>query len=120
MKHPPQEADLVPGGKILTVGIGVIVATIVGVLVAYGIGACASAEPGSGWMSGNPPQPPREVNAMETAVFSVEAQGIELNQRAEEFLRRYSWVDRDKGTVRVPIEVAFDLFLTRQRKGAEK
>ena len=120
MRHPPQEADIVPGGKLLTVGIGVIVATIIGVFVAYGIGACASRETGTRWMSGNPVEPPREVSGMETAVFTAEAQGIELNRRAEEHLRRYTWVDRDKGIVRVPIEVAFDLFLTRQQKGGAK
>ncbi len=115
MKHPPQETDLVPGRRIAAATIGAVIATAAGVLIAYGVGDCASTDATTRWMSGSPPAMPREINAMETAVFAVEAQGVEANQRAEAHLASYGWVDEERGIIHVPIDVAFDLYLAGAR-----
>lgn len=115
MKHPPQEADIIPGRTIAGVGIGVIVAIVIGALAAYLIDACRTHE--LGYESIPHETMPAEVNAMETTVFASEAQGIESHGRAEQVLASYGWVDRDKQLVRVPIEVAFELLLARQYDG---
>lgn len=111
MKHPPQEADLVPGRMIAGVTVGVVVAIAAGVVIAWGIGRCSSA---GGVPDRTLGAPPHEVSSMERRVFSVQAQGIELDERADAFLSTYGWVDRDARTVHVPIGVAFDLYLARR------
>lgn len=116
MKHPPQQPDRIPGRTIFGVGIGVLVSTLLGLIVAFGIVECSSRGPGVRWRPSNPPHAPAEVNAMEMLPFSVEAQGIDMNGRAADLLSSYGWVDRDRGIVRVPIDVAFELLLARERE----
>jgi len=117
MIHPAQEQDVVPGRKLLVSGGALIAAIILCVLVAYGIGRCASYD----WSAARrtPAVPmPNEVNAMETSVIRSEAQGLETNQRAEEYLHTFGWVDPKQQIVHIPIEVAFQLYLERQVKPA--
>lgn len=116
MRNPPQQPDRVPGHTILGVGIGVIVSIVIGLLAAWGIADCTANEPAIAWNPSNPPRSPAEVNAMETAPFSNEAQGIEMHGHAARLLTTYGWVDRDRGIVHVPIDVAFDLLLARERQ----
>jgi hypothetical protein len=116
MIHPPQEPDLVPVRNVSAIGLGVILVIAACCLVALGIESCgtrgrAPERPASG------PEIPEDVSDIETRVFAVQAQGLEANQRAEQLLSRYSWVDRDRGIIRVPVEVAYQLLLERQRGG---
>ncbi|HEX7836425.1 MAG TPA: hypothetical protein VF469_03130, partial [Kofleriaceae bacterium] len=115
MKHPVQEPNTVPAGPIAGTIIGVVVAIGIGALVAHGILAWRTDV-----LAGDPSAPaeqmrgvPPEVNAMETLPFSVEAQGLASHQVAESHLSSYGWIDRDHRIVRVPIDVAFDLYLAR-------
>jgi hypothetical protein len=117
VRHPPQERDILPGRRISAVVIGAVLATIAGVLVAYAIGRCRARELGVDWI----PPPPRpqirsEVNAVETRPFALQAQGLEGNRTAEDWLSSYGWVDRERRIIHVPIEVAFDLYLARQQE----
>jgi hypothetical protein len=116
MRHPPQEADLIRGGAVTGVAIGVVLATILGVWVAWGIGSCTTRELGGRWARAGTAgeRVPPEVNAIETGTFRAQAQGIELNRRTEAYLSTYGWVDRNRGIVHVPLDVAFDLYLARQ------
>ena len=116
MKHPPQEADIIPGGKSAGVIVATIIAIVIGVLTAYGLGRCKARELGVAWSPPSRPQVPAEVNAMETGYFAVEAQGLEMHGVADDWLSTYGWVDRDTQIIRVPIEVAFELYLARQRE----
>jgi hypothetical protein len=110
MKHPPQEHDAVQGRGIVAVAIAVIVATVAGVLVAYGLGRWSAED----WpVTSILPLPP-EVSAMETGLFDLEAQGLEMNQRATQHLDSYGWVQEEAGLVRVPIDVAIELVLKRE------
>jgi hypothetical protein len=112
MKHPPQERDLVPGRTIAGISVGVIAATIAGVLVAWGILRCDARDLER--LSARPREVPEEVSGIERTLFQLEAQGLEQNQRAAAHLSSYGWVDRDRGLVRIPIEAAFRALLERQ------
>ncbi len=116
MKHPPQEPDVLPGRAITGVGAGVVLATVVGVLIAMGIGRCRSRQLGHEWVPamGRPPIT-GNINAIETSPFSVEAQGLDEHQREDAWLHGYGWIDRAHQTVHVPIDVAIGLYLSTQQ-----
>jgi hypothetical protein len=119
MIHPPQEPDIVPGRKIAVVGAGTVIATIIGVLVAYGIGSCRLR--GLGLELTEAREPVRdEVNAIERSVFVGEAQGLEDHRRVEAVLGSYGWVDRQQQIVRIPIERAYAIVQARQRTRAAR
>ena len=111
MRHPLQEPDVVRGRRVGGIAAGVVIATIVGVLVSWGIERYTSGDPNR---LRTVKRIPGDVSGIETRPFTVEAQGIEGNLRAEAVLSSYGWVDRHAGVVHVPIEVAFDLYLERR------
>ena len=115
MIHPPQEQNVVPGRRIAVVGVAAIVATAAGAFVAYGIGSCRTRELATEGQAAQGPAIPADVHGMETRVFTVEAQGLDTHEQAEAQLTHYGWVDRDRGIVHVPIDVAFALYLSRER-----
>ncbi|MGE5181574.1 MAG: hypothetical protein ACM31C_05915 [Acidobacteriota bacterium] len=117
MKHPSQEPNVVPAGFITTVLGSVIAVIVLSCVIMRGIETWRTSD-----LHGNTSGPaeqmqgvPREVNAMETLPFSIEAQGIADNELAEGVLASYGWVDRAHGIVRVPIDVAVDLYLAGPR-----
>lgn len=118
MKHPPQEPDIVPGRTVTGVGIGVVVAVVLSVVIALSIGKCRSRQLGHVWVPPLAwPEIKGDINAMETRLFSVEAQGLAEHQRAEARLHGYGWIDRSRRIVHVPIDVAIDLYLKAQPGG---
>jgi hypothetical protein len=124
MKHPAQEPNLVPSNLVVAAIIGVIAAIAIGCLAASAIATWRTAAqhsnpraPGER-MDGVPPEVvPPEVNAIETLPFSVEAQGLASHRLAEAWLSGYGWVDRGRRIVRVPIDVAFDVYLAKLASG---
>lgn len=117
MKHPAQEPDIVPSGLVTLVIGGVILAIAIGVTVMWGIARYRTSE-----LRGDPTAlaeqrfgVPREVNAMEMVPFTEEAQGLASHELSEKVLNSYGWVDEKRQIVRVPIGVAFDLYLARHR-----
>ncbi len=115
MKHPPQEPDLVPGRKIAGVAAGVVASTIAGVLAAWGIARCDARDVEDERFTRRVrDEASVEVNGIERALFRIEAQGLEMNQRAAAHLSSYGWIDRDRGIVRIPIEAAFQVVLARR------
>jgi len=119
MKHPLQEPDLVPSNLAVGAILAVIAAIAIGCLGADAIATWRTAEQhGSPHapaerLRGVPPDVvPPEVNAMETLPFSVQAQGLESHRVAEAWLSSYGRVDRGRRILRVPVEVAFDVFLS--------
>jgi hypothetical protein len=48
--------------------------------------------------------------------ISPEGDLEELRRQEQEILSTYRWIDRDKGTARIPIDRAMQLFLERQKK----
>ena len=114
-----QQSDWIHGRAIGGIMIGFVLATALGVAVAWGLESFQSDE------LGRHPRTtavvPPEVNAIETRPYSVEAQGIDDNQRAESWLSSYGWVDRTSQVVHIPIETAIDLYLDgRRQEGAQR
>jgi CDP-diglyceride synthetase len=115
LKHPAQEPDVVPGKTIAGVILGVIGSIVVGVLVMVGIQNCrTNAIHGDPRAAAEGMDVPEQVNALDTEPFVLGAHGIEANTLDERVLESYSWVDRQQEIVRVPITVAFDLYLARR------
>jgi hypothetical protein len=116
MIHPPQEPDVLPSRLIATVIVCVIVAMVIGVSTMKIIEDYRTRDldgdprAGAEEMSGMPVV----VNAMPTEPFVMAAQGAAANDSAERVLEGYGWIDRDRQILRVPITVAFDLYLTRR------
>lgn len=52
---------------------------------------------------------PREIGMIEQTLIETDRTGQVLTAAARERLSRYEWVDRDAGTVRIPVDRAFDL-----------
>lgn len=115
MRHPAQEPDVLPGRTLAGVGLGVIVATGLGVMFALLLGRCRSHELGHAWVPPLArPEITGEIDTMETRPFSVEAQGLEATRLAERHLHSYGWIDRDRQIVHLPIDVAIELYLANQ------
>lgn len=60
------------------------------------------------------PDPAAEVSNVSSELFRRPAAGELLKQRQQKQLQRYGWVDRPRGVVRVPIDVAMDLVAKEQ------
>jgi len=56
-----------------------------------------------------PVSPAPEVHNIRTELFTRPAAGELLNARQRSELRGYGWVDRERGIVSIPIDVAIDL-----------
>lgn len=115
MKHPTQEPNTVPGGLISAVIAGTIVVIVISLVIMRRIETWRTGvlHSDSSAAAEQMKDLPQEVSAIETRPFSVEARGIDDNAAAERVLTSYAWVDRTRGIMRVPIEVAFDVYLAR-------
>lgn len=125
MKHPLQEPNLVPANLAVAAILGVIAAIAIGCVAAHAIETRQTAEqhgdpraPNERLRGVPPEMVPPEVNAMETLPFSVEAPGLESHRVAEAWLAGYGWVDRGRRILHVPIEVAFEVYLSSRRSQA--
>jgi hypothetical protein len=123
-----QEDDRVPGKGILMATAVLVVASTIGVLAAYFITDCSSAElaraqrpvlyveplpravPTAG-PGDVPGQVPEDVNQIEQVLFRERAPGLEERAAEHERLRGYGWVDRGAGLVRIPIDRAIELYV---------
>ena len=63
-----------------------------------------------------PAQTVREVSNVRTDLFRREGVGQELKQRQLRAIEQYGWVDRSRGLVRIPIDVAIDLEAAEPRR----
>jgi hypothetical protein len=61
------------------------------------------------------PEPVAEVSSVRSSLFRRPAAGEVLNAEQRKTLRRFSWVDRQRGVVRVPIDVAIELVAKESR-----
>lgn len=110
MSQVEQEPDVVPSRGVLVSLVATLAIIALGTLVAWAIeaagGATGAARPA--------PAAPTEVNAMERTVFDERAQGLESRDQAEQALRAYGWIDRERGIIHIPIDVAIDLTIAGQ------
>jgi hypothetical protein len=117
MKHPPQEPEVLSGRALAGVGTGIVLILVVAVMIALALGRCRSRELGHAWVPARVPQITGDINAIETRLFSIDAQGLEEHRREDTRLRGYGWIDRAHRIVHVPIDVAIELYLSQQGSG---
>lgn len=55
------------------------------------------------------PRPEPEVHNIRSELFRVQGAGDRLKADQRQALQHYGWVDRQRGIVRIPIDVAMDL-----------
>lgn len=114
-----QEPDIVPGRRIIDVGITTIVVTAAGVLSAWLLAGHFHGELGGQPYVGQAAEgQPGEVAAMETTLFEERDDRPPPPTEAYESLQRYGWVDRDAGVVRIPIGRAMEVYVERHRNAA--
>jgi hypothetical protein len=113
---PEQERDDPNVGRI----VGVAVAT----LLVFGAGIVwvllilrSSSTPPDAFV---PPRP-NEINASEIGIvdqpmFEADERLRQLNDRKRRWLETYGWVDRDAGTIHIPIEQAMDRVAAEARQ----
>ena len=75
MRHPPQEADVVSGGFIARIALGVVVTMVCALVIAYLLG-------GSHRQGVTVVRP--DINGIEMSPFATEAQGLAEHQHEEE------------------------------------
>ena len=61
-----------------------------------------------------PARPLREVSNVRSDLFRREGIGQELKQRQLHRIEQYEWLDRSRGLVRIPVDVAIDLEAAEQ------
>lgn len=135
-----QEDDRIPGLGILVAVACLAAISAIGVLGAYYLADCSSAElaraeqpplyidpsrvsmprampraapadqPAPGAVPG---QVPEEVNQIEQVLFADRAPGLEERAFEHTLLRSYGWVNRDARLVRIPIDRAIELYVQR-------
>lgn len=107
-----QEEDRLPSGIIVAVIAAVLLLSALGAAFAYFMlrGDEIRLRP-SGRFAERDLPPPSEMAHIEQTLFRAEAQGLELQATKRTVLERYGWVDRDQGTVRIPIQRAMELVL---------
>jgi hypothetical protein len=109
---PRQEPEQVPGLLLAATGLTIVLATVVGVLVAWRIERVATKHVEE---YSNTPEPP-PLGAIDRTLLESRSAPPALAardaQRAE--LGRWGWADRDAGVARVPIDRAIDLWIAAQ------
>ena len=102
---PPiqQEPDRVPRGlvRVSAVAVAVAIAASVGAVLLLGRG-------GLGEMGRVDSRPPENLDV---ELFQLEAPGERMRRLGDDRLGRYGWVDRARGLVHVPLDVAIELYL---------
>lgn len=113
--HPPAEADRINSWKIAAVGIGSLVVFLVAavVTVVQMRRQQAELEPAYPVMPAQAGQ--RKIGIVEQQLFENANRAETMTRQQRERLGSWGWVDREKGTVHVPIDTAMELVLRGER-----
>lgn len=101
--HTPQQPDRLPMALLLAVAIGTITLSMVLSAVAL---ALVDVGPGDHVPIPAPQPPALERAPIEGAVFDTVEPAAQQRERAR--LHRWGWVDRSRGLVHMPIDLAMD------------
>jgi len=55
---------------------------------------------------------PRQINGIHQTTFEEDEHGLELRKSQRATLEQWSWIDRDHGLARIPVERAMDLIVS--------
>jgi hypothetical protein len=111
-----QEADVVPAGILVRVGVvgifvGVVGVFAAGLLLAVTVG---SVQPSFAGPSGPAPVA-RTISGVEQTPIWQSKAGEDLRDQQRRELGRWSWVDRKAGLANIPIDRAMDLVVEESR-----
>jgi hypothetical protein len=111
-----QEADVVPGARLVRIGVAGVVVGLVGIVVAAVLLVASDGSVAPSFANpGGAPVSPRRISNVEQTPIGATHDGQELQAAQLRELQTWSWVDRDAGIVRVPIDRAIDLVVERSR-----
>jgi hypothetical protein len=98
-----QEPDRVPRGlvRISAAAVAIAIAASVGAVLLLARGVV-------GEVVRVDPRPPARIDVQ---LFDLPTEAERLQRRAEARLQRYGWIDRGRGIVHVPLDVAIELYL---------
>lgn len=114
MPRIEQEPDTVAQRLITYCALAVVVISAIGILIAAGLlrGAAGSLRPEQA-----PAAPAKKLGILEASQIGPFSPGP-VNATVDAG-RPYQWVDREAGLVRVPVEVAIDLYLARRGESVQ-
>ncbi len=110
-RHPEirQEQDVIPYPRVaLALGAILIISAVMVVWAVLAVRAKERELRPSGQFPERELGPRREVQAVQQDLFGDLGLAEILAREQRRELDRYSWVDRDKGVVRVPVDAAMD------------
>lgn len=108
--HIEQESERVPGRPLAEAGVLTLIVTIACVLVAWWLGECGAAQLRA-THSADQGDAPEEIGGIESGLLDDATVGELRRAALRERLNRWGWVDRSRGRVHVPVDVAIDLYL---------
>lgn len=115
-----QESDTLPRAVLLTVTVGVVVVTLLGVGAAALLQRDKHEDLGGHPYTGDAElHPPAEVNAMEMTLFDDRAGSLPTLRLEAGALETWGWADASAELVRIPLSRAMDLYLEGWRPRRE-
>jgi hypothetical protein len=109
----PQEDDHVDRTRLLAIGVGAIVVTVVAVLVADALLRTWGATPPSPIYPSNIP---RQIGTVDQRLLDDTERGRTLRADQRASLERWRWLDRDAGLAEIPIDVAMDIVAAKEKR----
>jgi len=103
--HLKQEPDQIPGARLLGLLAAAVTLGALGVLGSWWLGSGRSVGRSTVRLTPSALAPA----SLEQTPIEGTKRGLELRARQKEQLSSYSWVDRQAGIVRIPIERAIEL-----------
>jgi hypothetical protein len=117
---PPPEAqadERIPTAKIVTIGLASLIVFAAATFWSWKLmdRELRVIQPGG------PAPVPKEIGKPEIGIvdqvpFEITRSAVRTRREQEQWLNSYGWIDRDKGTIHVPVERAMDAWLA-QHKG---
>jgi hypothetical protein len=109
---PRQAEDLLPQRRIVSVAAACITVTLVAIAAAWFI---LRADRPRHVEAPPPDRAPAEIGHVEQSLVESTRRGLDQRDRQREALEHYRWIDRTRGTARIPIERAIDLTVEQSR-----
>jgi hypothetical protein len=110
----PPEAESLPVGRAIAVGVGALITFAIGMAVAWAMWRAWGHEGSLGEPMGRP-----QIGAVYQRPFALETGAKDLRSRQREHLSTYGWADRSTGLAHVPIDVAIDKLIRQEQHRAE-
>jgi hypothetical protein len=108
---PHQAADVLPSRRLYVIGLTTIAVTLAGIAAAWLLLEAYQ----RGGAPVFPARAPAEIARVEQSLIESTRRGLDLRDAQRDALGHYQWIDRDAGTLRIPIDRAIELTVERSR-----